>query len=155
MQIVSDASPLIILKKSEAIQILEKQFTEVIITKKIRDELFIKERAFFEDTKILKLVEVTNHDLVSVLSLIVDEGEAGVIALALERNSTLLIDDLKGRRLADNLGINYIGTLGILKVAKNKGLIREVRPILDKFLEKGYHLDTRLIEKYLEELGEL
>jgi len=114
MQIVSDASPLIILKKSEAIQILEKQFTEVLITKKIRDELFIKERAFFEDTKFLKLVEVTNHDLVSVLSLIVDEGEAGVIALALERNFVLLIDDLKGRRLADNLGINYIGTLGIL-----------------------------------------
>jgi len=155
MQIVSDASPLIILKKSEAIQLLEKQFTEVLLTKKIMDELFIKERAFFEGTKYLKIVEVTNHDLVSVLSLIVDEGEAGVIALALERNFVLLIDDLKGRRLADNLGINYIGTLGILKVAKNNGLIREVRPILDKFLENGYHLDTGLIEKYLEELGEL
>jgi hypothetical protein len=31
----------------------------------------------------------------------------------------------------------------------------EVRPILDKYLENGYHLDTRLIEKYLEELREL
>jgi len=51
MQIVSDASPLIIVKKSEVLQLLEKLFTEVLITKKIRDELFIKERAFFESTK--------------------------------------------------------------------------------------------------------
>ena len=53
------------------------------------------------------------------------------------------------------MGINYIGTLGILKVAKNKGLISEVRPILDTFLEKGYYLDAMLIEKYLGDLGEL
>ncbi|GEM_PF-3321379 len=44
MQIVSNTSPLIILKKANAIFILEKLFDSVLISEGVRNELFRKER---------------------------------------------------------------------------------------------------------------
>jgi len=154
MQIVSDTSPLIILKKSGVIRILEKLFEEIIIGGEVRGELYRKEKEFFEKVSFIKTVEVKNRDLVRVLATVVDEGEAEVIALALEKKLPLLIDDLKGRRVTESLEIKYIGTLGVLKIAKTRGIIREVRPVIRKFLEEGYYLDTRLIHKFLEEMSE-
>lgn len=49
----------------------------------------------------------------------VDAGEASAIALALEMELPLLIlDDLKGRKLASSLNLRYTGTLGVLVTAK-------------------------------------
>ena len=155
MQIVSDTSPLILLKKSGAMQIPEKLFNEVIIASKVRRELYRKEKEFFEKAGFIKQVEVKNRDLVRVLGTIVDEGEAEAIALALEKMLPLLIDDLKGRRLAESLEMKYIGTLGLLKIAKDRKIISEVRPVIENLLEGGYYIDMKLIEKFLEDLNEI
>ena len=56
------------------------------------------------------------------------------IALSIEKNIPLLIDDLKGRRVAEKMGIRYIGTLGLLKTAKNRGIIGETKPYILNFL---------------------
>jgi predicted nucleic acid-binding protein len=57
MWIVSNTSPLIILKKANAIFILEKIFDSVLIPEEVRNELFRKEREFFEKLSILKVVK--------------------------------------------------------------------------------------------------
>lgn len=154
MQIVSDASPLIILKKSEAIFILDNLFDSVLTSKSIQKELFRKEKEFFSSLKTLKVTEPKNFDLVKALKLIVDEGEAETIALAMELNLPLLIDDRKGRRLAEKLGLKFIGSLGLLKIAKEREIIFEVKPFIQNFLKKGYHLDEKLVRLFLESVGE-
>lgn len=55
-----------------------------------------------------------------MLKTIVDEGEAEAITLALEKNSLLIIDDLRDRRVARKLGLEIISTLGVLKAMKLK-----------------------------------
>jgi len=154
MQIVSDASPLIILKKSEAIFILDNLFDSVLTSKSIQKELFRKEKEFFSSLKTLKVTEPKNFDLVKALKLIVDEGEAEAIALAMELNLPLLIDDRKGRRLAEKLGLKFIGSLGLLKIAKEREIIFEVKPFIQNFLKKGYYLDEKLVRLFLESVGE-
>ena len=57
--------------------------------------------------------------------------------------------------MAESLEMKYIGTLGLLKIAKDRRIIREARPIIENFLEGGYYLDMRLIDKFLEDLGEI
>lgn len=48
-----------------------------------------------------------------------DSGEASAIALSLEiENSLLLIDDLKARKIANRLHLNYSGTFGLILRAK-------------------------------------
>lgn len=154
MQIVSNTSPLIILKKSEAIFILDNLFDSVLIPKSVQKELFKKEEEFFSSLKILHVVEPKNSNLVKALRLIVDEGEAEAMALAMELNLPLLIDDRKGRRVAGKLGLKFIGSLGLLKIAKERGIISEVKPFIQKFLDRGYYLDEKLVRRFLESVGE-
>ncbi len=60
-----------------------------------------------------------------------DEGEASAIALALEtKNCFLIIDEKKGRKLAENLHLKIAGTLQILLSAKSKGIISSLAQLL-------------------------
>ena len=52
------------------------------------------------------------------------------------------------------MGIRYIGTLGLLKAAKNKGTIGETKPYILNFMKSGYYLDEVLVKKFLESVGE-
>lgn len=81
-----------------------------------------------------------------------DSGEAEAIALAIELKADyLLMDEIKGRQIAENFGIKVTGILGVLIKAKEEGLIAEVKPYLQKLVnEAGFWLNPKLIEKILE-----
>ncbi|MEB2793155.1 MAG: DUF3368 domain-containing protein [Caldisphaeraceae archaeon] len=76
------------------------------------------------------------------------------LALALERGNLLIIDDLKGRKLARRLGLKIIGTLGLFKTMKLKGLIEEIKPVIEKLRKKGFYLINDLIDRLLRDMGE-
>ncbi|ADT83272.1 hypothetical protein TERMP_00295 [Thermococcus barophilus MP] len=153
MPIISDTSPLILLKKTGGIYLLEELFNEVVIPLQVQKELYVREEHYFSRIKFLK-VQNPKKELFKILLLTLDEGEAGAIALAIEHGLPLLIDDLKGRKTAKQLGLKYIGTLGILKIAKNRKIISEVRPFIEKLLRSGYYISPKLVEKFLREMEE-
>ena len=75
----------------------------------------------------------------------IDKGEASAIMLALEiPNSTIIIDDFKGRSLAKELGIKVTGTMGIIILAKNKKLIPSIKPMLEKIKETNFYISKEL-----------
>jgi predicted nucleic acid-binding protein len=57
----------------------------------------------------------------------------------------LLIDDRAGRQAAENLGISKIGLVGILLLAKQKGLIENICPLLEELRTAGYWLSDELL----------
>lgn len=68
-----------------------------------------------------------------ILEASLDLGEASAIALAIEeKDSLLIIDELKGRKFAEQLGLNFTGTLGLLILAKQKGILASIKPALLK-----------------------
>jgi len=73
---------------------------------------------------------------VRFLKLNLHAGESEAIALALERGiKGIILDDKQAREIADELGLKVIGTLGLLILAKRKGLLSEVRPVIVKIIE--------------------
>lgn len=64
------------------------------------------------------------------------------------------IDDGAGRRAARALGLQIIGTVGILKEAKAAGLIVQLRPILTELQQAGFFLNAALGEQILRSVGE-
>lgn len=63
----------------------------------------------------------------------------------------LLIDERLGRREAKRLGLPIIGVLGILVVAKGRGLISAVKPVLDDLiLQAGFRVSDRLYTEILQ-----
>jgi len=81
-------------------------------------------------------------------------GEREAIALAKERGAQLLIDEIRARQTASELGIEVIGTLRILAEAKELRHIDFVRPIIVRMQSEGYRFNRALIRHFLERVGE-
>jgi len=122
---ISDTSPLIALKHAELLDKLSLLFQRIVVPPSVMRELSVKEERYFQGLGFLFIEKPRDNRVVAVLKAIVDEGEAE--AIALERGELLIIDDLKGRKLARKLGLKIIGTLVILKAMKLKGLIGEIK----------------------------
>jgi predicted nucleic acid-binding protein len=83
------------------------------------------------------------------------EGESGVLAWAHAHPGTLaIIDDLAARRCAASLQIPVRGTLGLVLVAKQRGLVPAARPLLDRLRAAGLFLSQRVINDSLALVGE-
>jgi predicted nucleic acid-binding protein len=71
-----------------------------------------------------------------------------ILAEELEADQ-LLIDDLEARRVALSRNLKITGTLGILLVAKQLGLITSVQEVLAALITKGKRINTRLYQEVL------
>ena len=84
-----------------------------------------------------------------------DLGEAESIALAIEVSAQyLLIDEYKGRQIADSYGVSIVGIIGVLIQAKQEGIIPLVSPTIEKLTQIGFRLNKQLIASVLARLGE-
>ena len=96
-------------------------------------------------------MEVKHKHLVQVLLEYLHRGEAEGIALAAElQGAVIALDDKKARRAARRLGLRAIGTLGILILAKKKGLISDLREEIGKLLHTSFWLSQEVIQEALK-----
>ena len=145
--IISDTSCLIILDNIGELDLLKKLFDTVTITPQIETEFgkmlpnwIIKEQA--------------NKKLYTTISKTLDSGEASAIALALEKeNYLLIIDDLKGRKYARSLNLNFTGTIGIIAKAALNNKIKNAFEILDKIQNTNFRVSNKLILKIKQEIN--
>lgn len=147
--IVSDTSCLILLDKLGRIGLLKSLFGNITVTKTVADEFgnVLPEFVEIENPK--------NKNYQKILESFLDPGEASAMALALEKEECLLIiDEFKGRREAKQLGLNYTGTLGILIVAKEKGLINSVTEIIKEIGKTDFRINEKLINEVKRKSGE-
>lgn len=147
--IISDTSCLILLDKIEELDLLKNLFEQVITTQTVADEFGapLPGWILIEDPKDSKNVRILEASL--------DKGEASAIALALEQKECLLIiDDLRGRKLARQLGLQITGTLGLIAEAKISGHIPSVRPLLNKIKQTNFRLSEQLEAAILRHAGE-
>ena len=147
--IISDTSCIILLAKIEELELLHKLYGTIITTKEVADEFGLPLPDWFE------IKEPADKNYQSLIELSVDKGEASAIALAIEYNDCLLIiDDLKGRKLAHQLGLTIIGTLGIIVDAKLAGLIPSVKPILAKIKQTNFRISEKVELLIVNRAGE-
>lgn len=81
------------------------------------------------------------HSLMKKMLPKLKQGEASCIAIALCRGMVFVSDDWKAREIAAEKGIPFSGTLGILKICLNDGIISlaEGNRILNTMINKGYY----------------
>lgn len=86
-----------------------------------------------------------------------DSGEASAIRLAqMIPDSLLIIDEAKGRAVAQELGLSLIGALGLLVKAKEAGLLQSLKPILTQLKTETNFRFSRMVEMaILEKAGEI
>jgi predicted nucleic acid-binding protein len=75
--------------------------------------------------------------------------------LAVElQHCLLIIDDLKGRKLAQQLGLIITGTIGVLVDAKISGIIPSIKPVLSKIKATDFRITDALEQIILKRAGE-
>lgn len=83
-------------------------------------------------------------------------GEITSLALALElKNSTVIFDDDKAKKIAKSFNLDVTGSLGIILKAKEKNIIPSVRDVLTKIKATNFYLPPSLEILVLKIAGEL
>src|SRR5690606_7175964 len=138
--VITDASCFIILDKIDGLFVLESLFSNVITTPEIAAEYGKRLPDWVE------VRAVGNRVLLYDYTERVDIGEASAIALASEVPAPLLIiDDLAGRKLADQLHLDYTGTVGVFVLARQRGVVDKLRSYFDRIRATNFRIPERLL----------
>lgn len=147
--ILSDTSCLIILEKISELELLRVVFGEIVITGEVAAEYGLPLPNW------ISIQNPYDRNYQQILEASVGKGEASAIALAVELEDCLLIiDDLKGRNLAEQLGIKITGTFGLIIEAKLSGHIESVKPLLAKIKQTDFRLSKDIERKILLKANE-
>ncbi len=141
-EVISNTSCLILLSKIQQLDLLKSLYNSIIITDTVKAE-------FGENIpNFIKIKNPNQEFSVKSLEQILDSGEASTIALALEsKNSLVILDDLKARKIAKNLGLKITGTLGILAKAKKLGIIDDLEKQINELQRKGIWISESVINQ--------
>ena len=147
--IVSDTSCFIVLTNIGELDLLQRVYGQIITTAEVAQEFGEMFPSWIE------INAPTDIYRQKILELQLDKGEASAIALALEiPQSTIILDDQKARKIAENLGLRITGTIGVVIKAKLLGVIPSIKPFLVKIKKTDFRLSREIEQQALEEAGE-
>jgi len=147
-EIVLNASPLIVIFKSELEDIFPGLFSNIVIPMSVYKEVtenLKNDRAavILPNTNWYKVIDVKINDKIAAWDL--GKGESTVLSFALEHKQfKVVIDDFAARKCAKIFNIDLLGTGSILILAKRKGLISSVGDALQKLKVSGFWISENL-----------
>lgn len=152
--VVVNASPLICLSKSGLLYLLPLMFNDIVVPDLVSKEVMAKEGGGLKlDRGIYKIVDVAI--IPQVASWDLGNGESSVLSFALKnKEHWAIIDDLEARRCAISLGCRFTGTIGIVILAKKRGIIPSVNDSLEKLKNAGLWLSDSFLKDVCKKAGE-
>lgn len=154
MTFICNAGPIIALAKINRLLLLRELANTVLVPITVFHELLAKPGADADhiieaSQSFLKVVEPPKNIIPEVMlaSRQLDAGEKQVIALASSTSPTftVVLDDAAGRRVARRLGYPLLGFVGMLLIAKHRGLVSDVFSLLTEARVQGYWLSDELL----------
>jgi len=83
------------------------------------------------------------------------QGESEVLTLGLVKPKTgVVLDDLQARKCAALFDIPLIGSLGLIVLAKRKGLLNIAKPAIEQLVSVGLYIDSAMLTRILIGIGE-
>jgi hypothetical protein len=161
MLVISDTSPLSCLIKTGKLDLLQQLYKQLVILFSVyRETLDMKSFGYdvsgFEKAPWIEVMQAHHYERYKNQLSNLDAGEAEAIALALEIKADLiLIDERLGAATAIKMGLNVTGTLGIVVDAKERGIIKSGKELIDELRTKGgLWISAHLYNSVLDLLNE-
>lgn len=161
MIVVSDTSPISNLVQIGKLSLLNKVFGEVLIPPIVQQEILALEQFGIDLKDIqnadwIKVHSIRDQNRVKPLLIDLDEGESEAIILAQEVSADwILIDERAVTKIAQELGLQPIGVIGVLIKAKEKGFISSVIEVIEELREvAGFWISDKFLMRMKNELGE-
>ena len=157
MLVIADSSALIALSISQSLDLLATLYDNIKVPLAVYDEVveLKKSQASTLSVFLEKRTLPANLNRFVFNAGGLGQGELEAMALYKEHNADfLLIDDRRARIIAEHNQINCIGSLGVLLSAKNCGMIRRIKPAIEKLRNSSIYYGDDLLTKVLELAGE-
>jgi predicted nucleic acid-binding protein len=162
MIVVSNSSPLIGMAAIGQLDLLEKLYYRIHIPQAVFQEVVIIGARRAGSSEVQTSDWIVTHtvnpahtsSLMTATGLDVGESEAIILAKTLPADY-LVLDDIQGRKYAFAEGLQVVGAVGVLLLAKQHGYIKRVKPPLDDLLANGYFINPRLYQMVLFQAGEI
>ncbi len=154
MIVIADSSALVALSLCQSLPLLETLFWEIYVPPSVYEEVTFKGKPEAEalDDYLqarVKSVDMEHYPIQNTEKL--GSGELEAIALYMDIGADLLIiDDARAKKSAYANGLEVMGSIGVLLLAKERGLIKEIKPLLNLLNASDIHLSSRIINKALE-----
>lgn len=158
MIVISNTTPFISLCSVELLHLLPSIFGEVLVAPSVADECSEGGRIFVPDLASLPWVKVQSVENETLLPALfeLDRGERDTLLLAASQVKALVIMDEKlGRNMAEDMGLQVTGTLGVLAKARLQGLIPSFSQVASQMQEQGIYFHEGLINRIANRLGEV
>ncbi len=120
--VIADTSCLILFSKIHLLHILRLLYSDVLITPEVANEFAepIPDWINIQSANPVNISLFENYNL--------GVGEITSLALAIElKNSTIILDDDKAKKIAKSHNLDVTGSLGIILKAKEKNIIPSVK----------------------------
>ncbi len=163
-QCVADTSALIALSCVRRLDLLRAVCPAVLVPQAVFHEIvtqgvgWIEAAEAHEELRAQTWLQVTpvvaSPFLYRLRTQLGGSGEAEAIALAAERQLPIYVDEIAGRRVAAEMGLEVFGSLKVLRLAKEAGLIDRVAPLLDQISTRHVYYGAALRARALKEVGE-
>ncbi len=154
-----NASPLIFFSRGRQMELLRQFAERILVPDAVATEIRKKGMSditvqALEQTDWLEVIPQT-----AIPEIIVEwglgAGESSVLAYAYHHPGIeAIIDDLAARKCAASLNIPVRGTLGIVLVAKQRGIIASARPVIQYLIQGGLYLSKHILDEALKKVGE-
>ncbi|NOQ35881.1 MAG: DUF3368 domain-containing protein [Methylococcaceae bacterium] len=158
MIVIADSSALVALSICDVLELLAPLFGEIKVPQAVFDEVCVENKAefetlkfFLEDKILATSVNISNIERSKGLG----KGELEAIALYKQLQADLLlIDDARAKKVAYVNNLEVMGSLGVLLLAKQQGLIESIHPLLKRLKYSDVFISHSLLEQVLAMAGE-
>lgn len=163
-KVMCNAGPIIGLISICKLSLLWQLFDEVILPEAVYHELcadslhhgmeIAEINQCISDGK-FQIYQVKHADIVKSMYGKLHYGELEVIVGAKELGISLaIIDEIAARKMSKEFLIDTIGILGILSLAKQRGMTDKIKPDLDRLRKNGYRISEKIYQQVLTVNGE-
>ncbi len=156
---ISNASPIIFLAKTNQLSLLKQLFNKIYIPASVKEEILTEEKAGF-----MVINSAIKEDWIKVieskkgieLGFALGKGEQDAINLAMERKEPLIIDDAVGVKIAKSFNIDIYRTTTLILMAVKKKILtkKEAINLINKLLDVGYYIAPKHYAALIEKLND-
>ena len=156
-KVIVNSTPVIGLANIGRLDVLRQMYGTITIPQAVFDEIKSPsvQRQVNAKRDWIRVEQINDASQKQMYRAKLHAGEVEVMILAQEKKADLVIlDDNAAKKTAKFLGLRVIGTLGILVLAKKRGYIKEVSPVLDALKRDGFFVSDDLCDLVLRQADE-
>ena len=152
---VADTTPINYLVLIGAVDVLARLYERVLIPESVHGELLhartpAQVREWIQQRPSWLIVERPTRPPDPSLSRL-SAGERDAILLTEEfACDQLIIDELLGRKVAEQRGIAVVGTVGVLREAAEAGLL-DLREVFEQLKQTSFHISPAILAELLKD----